>query len=51
MHARTVKFVKEHLLGVNIYPEWIKGGRKDPAEDQAKQSQVQGRGEGAQFGV
>mmetsp|Transcript_1515 Transcript_1515/g.3446 ORF Transcript_1515/g.3446 Transcript_1515/m.3446 type:complete len:369 (-) Transcript_1515:320-1426(-) len=41
VHARTVKFVKEHLLGVNIYAEWIKGGAsKDPAEDLAKQSQA-----------
>ncbi|KAJ1484159.1 hypothetical protein T484DRAFT_2535681 [Baffinella frigidus] len=59
VHARTVKFVKEHLLGVNIYQEWIKAGAKDQAKDsvehlakdKAKQSQVQGRGEGAQFGV
>mmetsp|Transcript_54723 Transcript_54723/g.129930 ORF Transcript_54723/g.129930 Transcript_54723/m.129930 type:complete len:140 (+) Transcript_54723:872-1291(+) len=23
VHARTVKWVQENLLGVNIYPEWI----------------------------
>ncbi|KAJ1487136.1 hypothetical protein T484DRAFT_1787478 [Baffinella frigidus] len=36
VHARTVKWVKEHLLGVNIYQEWVEGRPDDPE----KQSQA-----------
>jgi len=41
VHARTVKWVQEHLLGVNIYTEWIKEDPKKkgakPSEDQSKE--------------
>ncbi|KAJ1476134.1 hypothetical protein T484DRAFT_3124306 [Baffinella frigidus] len=40
VHARTVKWVKEQLLGVNIYHEWINSA----PEDRAKQSQVRRSG-------